>query len=224
MEPSTFIDWTNPHLKEAQRVIQQRQRECEAQVYARFLDCLYAECGYIMWFERGDEPEDPRDEPCCEICYSDFLESPRRKCSKNHPSPFNGTCICNSREHAVKTKIENNEMGNVTKEDLKYLVRPNSAVKVLFVGIGMTIQAIARGMDGIVTSFSRRRREALQRAWTWLTGYETYEDCWKNPDDQRVLTSSGFSNDDIVGSDEEDDEVTEMEYEHGDDKDDYRHG
>ena len=101
------------------------------------------------------------------------------------------------RWEAVKHKIETSEMGKVMKGDLRYLAGHESGYNNLHTSHhSMSLRALAVQLERITASFSRHRRRALKRAFKWLTGYETYMDAWKNPNEERILTDKG-----IVGGD-----------------------
>ena len=101
------------------------------------------------------------------------------------------------RWEAVKHKIETGEMGKVMTGDLRYLAGHESGYHELHTSHhSMSLRALAVQLERITAPLCRRRRRALKRAFKWLTGYESYSDAWKNPNEERILTDKG-----IVGGD-----------------------
>jgi hypothetical protein len=52
----------------------------------------------------------------------------------------------------------------------------------------MALRAVAVQMERVTKPYSRRRRRALQRAFTWLTNYPTYADAYRNKNEKRIVT------------------------------------
>ena len=93
----------------------------------------------------------------------------------------------------VKSMIKQEKMGPVQMSDLKYLAGNQSGFESLHVYHGsMRMRELAIHLERLVCRFPSARQEALKRAWVWLSGYESFEACWRNSWECRVATDTGI--------------------------------
>jgi hypothetical protein len=113
------------------------------------------------------------------------------------------------RYEAVRRQIEEN-MGNVRKWDIKYLVGPDSGYQTLHSAHhSMSLRACAVQLERVVRSCSRRRRRALEKAFVWLSGYSTFAEAWRNKEECRLMTDRGLVGETPLFADSDDEELEE---------------
>jgi hypothetical protein len=92
---------------------------------------------------------------------------------------------------AMKSNLSN--MKPVTPTDLPMLAGSERGYKSLDVHHHtVSIREAAVQIERLMKIAGRRRRRAIGRAWTWLTGYKTFWDAYSNTQEKRMLTGTGI--------------------------------
>jgi hypothetical protein len=220
---------------DANSVLREWRKEGQRAAFQVFLDCLYAECGYVPWYLRDDygnliQPQSRLQRLVRKTKRKRTSQAKAKQViggAETSPSPVDeesqilghsnlshtaspsedassGYCQYSEQEtkryvcwEAVKHKIETGEMGKVVTGDLIYLAGGQCGYYALHTSHhSMLLTVLAVQLERITAPFSTRRKDALKRAFEWLTGYKNYSDAWKNPNEKRILTDKG-----IVGGD-----------------------
>jgi hypothetical protein len=101
-------------------------------------------------------------------------------------------------------------LADITKADAFFLVGKKSGYDDLHTSHHtMDVQVVAIHIERLVkTSPSENRRRAIAKAFTFLTGYQSYADAYNNPCERREFTPKGIvnPNNTIFSLDEDDDD------------------
>ena len=85
------------------------------------------------------------------------------------------------------------QLGDITKADAYFLVGKKSGYDQLHVSHHtMDLRVVAIQIETLVKSFpSEKRRQAIAKAFTYLSGYNSYSDAYSNHRENRKFTSKG---------------------------------
>jgi len=177
--PQTFVhahpkSYTNEILSSIEAITTQKA------AYRIFLDAFYYECGFRPWYQ-----------------HPDFIEGITPHTLNAHVKGKNKQSFTEDEQkvyvkyHAVMNALPN--IPDMDKKDAVFLVGRLSGFHTLNrAHHELGVRAMAIYLERLNKTWSpERRKQAVMKAFTWLTGYLSYEDAYSNEDETRVFTDKG---------------------------------
>lgn len=147
--------------------------------YRVFLDSFYYLCGFRAWYQREDYKEGITPHTP-----SANFEGKKKTYSKEEEKSFN-------RYHAVMSALD--RIPNMSQKDCVYLVGRLSGLENLNKAHHcLPVRPMAVYLERLSKTMTpERRKEAVLKAWRWMTGYDSYEAAYDNEDETRMFTDEG---------------------------------
>ena len=120
-----------------------------------------------------------------------------------------------SRYKAVIHQLHGEGMGQVTEDDVKWLIGQLSQYHSLHSSHhDMSVKLVAVQLERLTRDFGRRWKHAILKAFRWLTSHPSYSAAYEHSEESRRFTDRGimgrsilFDDSDKGESEKEDDET-----------------
>lgn len=178
--PQTFVH-THPKSHANEIISSAKAIAAQKAAYRVFLDAFYYQCGYRLWHQRPDYIEGITPQ----TVNADVK-------GKSEPSFTKDEQKVYVRYHAVMNALQN--IPHMDEYDAMFLVgRWSGLDKLNRAHHALGVRPMAVYLERLSKTWSlEQRKQAVMKAFTWLTGYLSYEDAYNNESETRVFTDEGI--------------------------------
>ena len=178
-KPQTFVH-RHPKSYTNEIIMKYEGTTSQQAAYRVFLDSFYYLCGFRAWYQR----EDYKQGITPYVLSANFEGKNKMTYTKEEEKSF-------SRYHAVMATLPG--IPNMERKDCLYLVgRLSGLDKLNKAHHHLPVRPMAVYLERLSKTLTpERRKEAVLKAWKWMTGYDSYEAAYENEDETRVFTDEG---------------------------------
>ena len=181
--PETFVhthpkSWTNEIIAATEAITAQKA------AFRVFLDAFYYECGYRSWYQRPSYIEGTTPQ----ALNTDVKGNKKSSFTEDEQKVY-------VRYHAVMNALPG--IPDMDERDAAFLVgRLSGLDKLNATHHELAVRPMAVYLERLSKTWSpEERKQAVMKAFTWLTGYFSYEEAYSNVSERRVFTDEGIVSD-----------------------------